>query len=416
MNMSKLNDLIKDLCPDGVEYKYIWEVTVWDKKFKGVGEEKQLKICNYPYFLSKNIEEVTIDKGDVKILTTNTSNLFTKEHLVKKYLCDSEIVAIPGGGNPNVQYYKGKFITTDNRIATSIDNRVLSNKFLYYFFKNNIEKLASFYRGAGIKHPDMVKVLELKIPLPPIEVQQEIVRILDIFKNGINDILIDGVKLRQKQYEYYRDCLLNFKYKSSEFNKKKVCNMSKLNDLIKKLCPDGVEYKNVGDVCEVFGGKRLNKSLLTEHGKYPVYGGGVTYFGFTDKYNVEANTVIIVRFGNAGFVNFVPTKFWASDNCYYCKPNEDIILNKYLYYILKEKQEFLMSSRYGAGLPALKIETLRNIKIPIPTLEAQQYIIDILDKFDKLCNDIIDGLPAEIEARQKQYEYYRNKLLNFKIK
>ena len=123
--MSKLDELIKELCPDGVEHKELWELTAWDKKFNAVDNSMQKKIIKYHYFLASDLKPLICPEGNVKILTTNTSDLFTNEELVKEYVSEGEIVAIPWGGNPNVQYYKGKFVTADNRIATSLDTNKL---------------------------------------------------------------------------------------------------------------------------------------------------------------------------------------------------------------------------------------------------------------------------------------------------
>ena len=207
--MSRLEELIKNLCPDGVEYKHIWELTAWDKKFNAVDRSKQSKVYDYHYFLANELKPMIVDNGDVKILTTNTSDLFTTEEFVSEYVVDREIVAIPWGGNPNVQYYNGKFVTADNRIATALNKKELNVKYLYYCMQNRLTEIGSFYRGSGIKHPDMSKVLDLEIPVPPLEVQDEIVRILDNFTNLTAELTAE-LDSRKKQYEYYRDSLLSF--------------------------------------------------------------------------------------------------------------------------------------------------------------------------------------------------------------
>ena len=156
--MSKIEELIKKLCPDGVEYKYLWELTAWDKKFNSVDKNKQKIIKNYHYFLAGDLKSFIRKNGNIKILTTNISDIYTDEKLVKNYISEGEIVCIPWGGNPVVQYYKGKFVTADNRIATSIDVSILDNKYLYYVLLNKLSEISSFYRGSGIKHPNMSKV------------------------------------------------------------------------------------------------------------------------------------------------------------------------------------------------------------------------------------------------------------------
>lgn len=186
--------------------------------------------------------------------------------------------------------------------------------------------------------------------------------------------------------------------------------MNKIERLIQELCPNGVEWKEVGDVTQIKKGKQLNKSLLTDDGTYPAYNGGQFESGRTDRYNVDENTTIISQGGaSAGFVNFITTKFWANAHCYFLLPDKKIINNKYLYHFIKMKQNNLMESQYGSGIPALKVDSISKIKIPIPPLEIQEEIVKILDKF----TDYVTELTTELTLRQKQYHYYRDKLLSF---
>lgn len=161
-------------------------------------------------------------------------------------------------------------------------------------------------------------------------------------------------------------------------------------------------------------GKQLNKTELSEVGEFPAYNGGVSYSGFTHSYNYIENTIIISQGGaSAGFVNYITTKFYANAHCYVVLPNEEIVLKKYVYHFLKSCQDSLMSRQLGAGIPALSSNTIKDLIIPIPPLEEQKRIVDILDSFHTLTNSLTDGLPREIELRKKQYRYYRDQLLSF---
>ncbi len=176
---------------------------------------------------------------------------------------------------------------------------------------------------------------------------------------------------------------------------------------------ENVEWKPLGEVITIEKGKQLNKSLLTESGEYPAYNGGVTYSGFTDKYNYSENKIIISQGGaSAGFVNFITTKFYANAHCYVVLPNISKVDNKYVYHLLKMNQENLMGKQLGAGIPALHTANILGISIPIPcpdnptkSLDIQHKIVEILDKFTEL--------EAELDCRKRQYEYYRNQLLSF---
>ena len=192
-----------------VEWKPLWSVTTWDKRFNAVEKEKQPKVIKYHYYLASELKPLIVDGGNVKLLTTNESDIWTTEELVQSNISEGEIIAIPWGGNPIVQYYKGKFVTADNRIATSNNTKILDNKFLYYFLLSKLDVISSFYRGSGIKHPSMYHVLEMLIPIPPLSIQIEIVKILDALTTLTSELTSELI-LRQKQYEYYRGKLLSF--------------------------------------------------------------------------------------------------------------------------------------------------------------------------------------------------------------
>jgi len=217
--MGKLDDLITELCPDGVEQKPLWAVTVWDKRFNAVERIKQSTVINYPYLLAAELFALEKNNGNVFLLSTGEKTGWTTEELAGDYLCIGEVVTIPWGKSRPVKdvikYYNGKFVTADNRIMTSSNTDILLNKYLYYWILSQGEVIDTFYRGSGIKHPSMKDVLDILIPLPPFLVQQEIVRILDGFTK-LEAELEAELKLRKKQYEYYRNKLLSFKVKTSQ--------------------------------------------------------------------------------------------------------------------------------------------------------------------------------------------------------
>lgn len=187
-------------------------------------------------------------------------------------------------------------------------------------------------------------------------------------------------------------------------------HQSKIDRLIAELCPNGVEFRKLGEVCEIEKGKQLNKELLSEKGEYPAYNGGISYSGFTDNYNYTENTIIISQGGaSAGFVNFVATKFYANAHCYVVLPKKEIVENRYIYHFLKLNQEKLAEKQHGAGIPALRTGEISSLLIPVPPLKIQEEIVGILDKFTQLEAE----LEAELEARKKQYKYYRDDLLSF---
>ena len=180
-------------------------------------------------------------------------------------------------------------------------------------------------------------------------------------------------------------------------------------NLLQMIQAEKVEWKTLGEVCQIKKGKQLNKTGLKDQGLYPAYNGGKGHSGYTDNFNVEADTIIISQGGaSAGFVNFIKVPFWANAHCYYVLPHSNII-NRYLYHFLKNNERSFMDSQYGAGIPALSQSALEKVAIPIPPLETQQKIVKILDKMTEL----EATLEAELSQRRRQYEYYRNALLDF---
>jgi len=181
-----------------------------------------------------------------------------------------------------------------------------------------------------------------------------------------------------------------------------------VTNILELLKNEKVEWKKLGEVVEILKGKQLNKTELLETGEFPAYNGGKTYSGWTNKFNVEENTIIISQGGaSAGYVNYIECKFWANAHCYYIKKNFNVN-NRYIYHLLKMNQECFMQSQYGSGIPALKLEKLKNFEIPIPSLKTQEKIVEILDKF----TNYVTELQSELQSRTNQYTYYRDKLLS----
>lgn len=186
--------------------------------------------------------------------------------------------------------------------------------------------------------------------------------------------------------------------------------MNRIADLIAKYCPNGVYYKELGNVAEVYTGEQFNKRDMEEVGLYPVINGGILPSGYSDKYNETANTITVSQGGaSAGYVNFIKVRFWLGAHCYAIKPKSYILNNKFMYYCIKHQENKLMRSQEGAGIPSLNRKKLNSILIPVPPLEVQQEIVRILDSFTSLEAE----LEAELEARKKQYEHYRGELLSF---
>ena len=398
-----------------VEWKPLWSVTTWDKRFNAVEKEKQPKVIKYHYYLASELKPLIVDGGNVKLLTTNESDIWTTEELVQSNISEGEIIAIPWGGNPIVQYYKGKFVTADNRIATSNNTKILDNKFLYYFLLSKLDVISSFYRGSGIKHPSMYHVLEMLIPIPPHPVQTEIVRILDAL-TALTSELTSELILRRKQYEYYREKLLSF-------------------DSL-ELLGGVVQWIKLIDLGGLIRGNGLQKKDFTETGVPAIHYGQIyTYYGtFATKTKsfvspelakklkkVDYGDVVITNtsenFEDVGkaMVYLGKEQAVTGGHATIFKPNHEKILSKYFVYLTQTSFFTNEKRKYAKGTKVIDVSAtdMAKIILPIPPLEEQHRIVSILDKFETLTNSITEGLPLAIEQSQKRYEYYRELLLSF---
>lgn len=189
--------------------------------------------------------------------------------------------------------------------------------------------------------------------------------------------------------------------------------MGKLEELIEKLCPNGVEYKTLDRVCSVSTGNQINKNKLLEEAEYPVINGGINPSGYWHEYNTEKNTITISQGGaSAGFVNYMEYPFWAGAHCYVVKLEDNNINYKYLYHYIKSIENKLQQCQQGAGIPSVSRKTIYENCIPVPPMEVQCEIVRILDTLTLLSTELSVKLSMELNDRQKQYEYYRNKLIN----
>ena len=268
-------------------------------------------------------------------------------------------------------------------------------------------------QGGTVDSLDFQKVLTYKVPVPSKDIQSRLVEVLDNFESICTDLNIGlpaEIEARQKQYEYYRDLLLTFAEKGNTIMTDRQTELSAIK-LIQYVF--GYVMLPLGKVANVFRGEYITKKN-TKAGSIPVILGGQEPAYYIDKHNHDGEIVVVARSGaSAGFVSYWNQKIFVTDGFGYEEKSE-LITTKFLYYVLKNMESELNAMKRGAGVPHISGEMLNSIELPIPLLQEQNRITDILDRFDTLCNDLSTGLPAEIEARQKQYEYYRDKLLSFK--
>ena len=252
--------------------------------------------------------------------------------------------------------------------------------YLHHWFGSYIgqEAIKKITSKSAMPKFNKTEFKKIQVPIPSKEEQARIVSILDTFTDSIAN-LDAQIKARRKQYEYYRDQLLDLEGK------------------------DGVEMKILKDLAIIMNGKDYKK---LSDGNIPVYGtGGI--MAYVDTFAYDKPSVLLPRKGSVEKIYYVTNPFWTVDTIYWTIIKTEIILPKFLYHALCKYD--LKDYSYGGGIPSLSQKILYGLTIPLPSLQEQSRIVSILDQFE----ESIKNLEAQYELRKKQYEYYRNQLLSF---
>ena len=377
--MGKIEELIKRLCHNGVPYIKLQEIA---EIGTGNSDRKDaVENGDYPFYVrSKDI--LRIDK----------------------YEYDETAIIIPGeGGIGDIFHYvEGKYALHQRAYRIHIIDNKLNTKYLYYYmssmFKKFIMKKAVSATVTSIRKP---MIEQFPVPVPPLEVQCEIVHILDDF-TLLSAELSAELKARQNQYNYYRDKeMLNaknvVKYKLNE-----IAEIYDGTHQTPKYTDSGIDFISVENINDIYNSKKYIS--IDDYNKY--------------KIKPKLNDIFMTRIGTIGKCTVFNKQ---KDLAYYVslaliRPNNNIVDSYYLKYLIESIigiKELRKRTLVNAVPIKINKDDIGKLVLPIPPLEEQKRIVNILDRFDKLCNNISEGLPAEIEARQKQYEYYRDKLLTF---
>ena len=406
--MSRLEKLIDELCPDGVEYKKIKDIS---KKITSGGTPKT-DINSYyggdiPWLRTQEIDFGDILDTGIKITQQGLDNSSAK--WIPK---NCVIIAMYGATVGKVGINKIPMTTNQACCNIDVDTNQALYRYVFYFLWSKYEYIKSLGQGSQTNINAQI-VKEIVISIPPLPVQEEIVRILDTFTELTTELtteLAAELTMRKQQYEYYRDSLLTF--------------------------GEEVEWRTISDIGELVRGNGLPKADFTESGVPAIHYGQIyTYYGNSTvetKSFVSYETAQKLKKVNYGDVIITNTSENLKDvgkallylgteqavtggHATIFKPS-NIILGKFFVYITQSLNFEKQKVKFAKGTKVIDVSAndISKILIPLPPLEEQQRIVDILDRFDALVNDIKTGLPAEIEARQKQYEYYRDKLLTFK--
>ena len=377
--MSRLDELIKELCPNGVEYK----------ELKGLCKIKTGKL---------NANEME-ENGIYPFFTCDE-----KPYKINEYAFDDEAILISGNGSKvgHINYYKGKFNAYQRTYVLLNFNNGIVKYYVFYlkeFLKKHIIKNSN---KASVPYITLPMLENYLVPVPPLEVQNEIVRILDDYTKSVEELkekLNKELIARKKQYSWYRDYLLKFENKVEIVTLGDISEYSKDKIDIKEL--NSENYIGIENMLQDAKGVIKSSCLLTE--------GRCTKF-------FEGDILI-------GNIRPYLKKIWLSDrigganaDVLVIKKSIESIDNKYLFFVLSSEKFFsyVMKSVKAGKMPRGNKEMIMKYQFPLPSLEVQKRIVEILDNFEKICNDLNIGLPAEIEARQKEYEFYRNFLLTFK--
>lgn len=419
--MSKLDELIRELCPDGVEYKTLGEIAVDIYRGAGITRD-QVTVDGTPCVRYGEIYTTYGVWFDKCVSHTDEAKLTSKKYFEygdvlfaitgesvddiakccayighEKCLAGGDIVVLKHNQNP--KYLSYVLATTDARQQKS---------------KGKVK--------SKVVHSSVPAIREIKVPIPPIEIQREIVRILDDYTENIVELqnqLTAEITARQKQYEFYRDKLLTFdvlRGGTIDFDREILCRIADLGKWSGGKTPSMAEkkYWESGTIPWV-SSKDVKQPILSDTIDH-ITNAAVDEASMT--VYPAGSVAIVTRSGilrHTFPVTYIPFETTVNQDIKILVTKEGIS-SRYVSHALQAYGESIRrtTKKQGGTVDSLDFQKVLAYKIPVPPLDVQNRIVNVLDNFEKICSDLNIGLPAEIEARQKQYEYYRDKLLTFK--
>ncbi len=410
--MNKIERLLQTLASDGVGFRKLGEVC---------------EIIRGKRVTKKEI----LDKGKYPVVSGGIGFM----GYLNEYNREENTITIAQYGTAGFVNWQNQKFWANDVCFSVIPNETLINRYLYYVLTNMQNYLYSISNRSAIPYSiSSNNIMQIKIPIPPLEIQQEIVKILDAFTE-----LNTELKARKKQYEYYRNMLLDFNdiNQSHKDAKEKLAHKTypkRLKALLQTLAPDGVGFKTLEEVFEIRNGYTPSKNNpeFWKNGTIPwfrmedIRENGrilkdsiqhITPKALKGKKLFPKNSIIISTTATIGEHALLIVDSLANQRFTFLskKANCDLALDmKFFFYQCFLLGEWCRNNTNVSGFASVDMTAFKKYKFPIPPLEIQQEIVKILDQFSALTTDLQSGIPAEIELRKKQYEYYREKLLAFK--
>ena len=377
--MSQLNYMDKLL--DGVEVE-------WKALGKALVRTKGTNIT------AGRMKELHKDHAPLKIFAGGKTVAFVDfKDIPEKNINREPSIIVKSRGVVEFEYYTDPFSHKNEMWSYHSKNNNINIKYVYYYLKTKelyFQGLASRMQMPQIATPDTDK---FQIPIPPLNVQAQIVRILDAFTELTAELtakLTAELTARKQQYAYYREQLLTFEEAE-------------------------IAWKALGDIATINTGQKPSEVLDVETA-YDYINAGTSRSGYSESSNCEGGVVTTPSRGQGGigYVGYQSQPFWLGALCYKMNSiDENSLINKYLFYFLQSRRQLLLALKKEGGVPAVNKSDLAKLEIPVPPIAEQKRIVAILEKFEALTTSLTEGLPREIELRQQQYEYYRELLLSF---
>lgn len=407
--MSKLEELIKKLCPNGVEYKKLGELfntkngytpsksnpEFWENgmvpwfRMEDIRENGRILSKATQYVSRKAIKGEPFPENSIIVATSATIG----EHA---------LITVPSLANQRFTYLMLKDQYKD----------MFNVKFLYYYCFRLDSYCKECLNQGNFASVDMKKFAKFKFPIVPLPVQREIVRILDNFTEltaELQEKLTTELTARKKQYEYYRNSLLTFENETPMQALGDVCDVISGGTPSKK----NSDYWTGGTIKWLSSTVCQNQKTVDRITDY------ITEQGLSEssaKMMKEGTTLIALVGATIGKVAYLPFEAAINQNIVGIYPKDITKLDpSYVYYVCTTLYPKFLALTQGSKLAMANMSFVRGLEIPVPSIDIQRRLVQVLDNFEAICSDLSIGLPAEIEARQKQYEYYRDKLLTFKI-